>query len=252
MATKLHELLATRKSRNQQAEKVLHELTDTFQKKEHHFTKKLVSFTPNTETGGSTTVEEQLDLQTTVPRELKWISDFLVKSLDVCYQVEETNTGARADVVLEDGTPLLKDVPATALLELEKRIKDIRVLVAAIKTLDPAKGFVPDPATAADVYVARDVKRTRTKKINKPLMLHPGTDKIAAQVQMVTEDVPTGEVTTQEWSGLITVADKGNMLERVEIVSRALKAARQRANDTVSNAQTDKVGAALINYVFGL
>lgn len=251
---KLHELLANRKGRNQQAEKVLHELTDTLQKKEHHFTRKLVSFTSNTETGGGTTVEEQMDLQTTVPKELKWISEFLIKSLDICYQVEETNTKARADVILENGTTLIADVPATALLEMEKRVKDLRSLVVAIRTLDPAKGFLPDTASSkdGDVFVARDLRKNRTKKVQKPLLLHAGTDKIPAQVQMITEDEIIGVVTTQEWSGLLTVADKGKMLERVEIVSRALKAARQRANDTVSDAQSDKVGAAIINYVFGI
>lgn len=248
--SKLHELLAVERGQKQQAAKVLRELAHTFQNKPNHFTKKLVTFTSNVE-GSSPVKEEQLDLQTTVPQELKWISPFLIKAMNVAYQVTETNTIARADVVLEDGTVLLKDMPATALLDLEKRIAEIRELAISIKTLDPSLGFVPDPSTAADVYVARDVKRIRTKKVQKPLVLHPGNDKIAAQVQLITEDVPVGEVNTQEWSGLLSVADKGKMLERVEILARAVKAARQRANDTVSSAPTDKVGAAVVGYVFG-
>ena len=87
-----------------------------------------------------------MSIQTTVQKELGWIKGHMAKALDASFQVAEANTKARADVVLEDdaGTVLLKDVPATALLELEKRAVEIQQLVASIPTLDPAKGFTPD------------------------------------------------------------------------------------------------------------
>src|SRR5205807_141875 len=107
-------------------------------------------------------------LQSTVPDELRWISDFLVRSLDVSYQVSEANTAARANVELEDGTVLLSNVPATTLLELEKRMKEMQDLVNSIPTLDPAKGFKQDPDRGANVYKAREDVRTRTKKTQRP------------------------------------------------------------------------------------
>lgn len=247
---KLHELLAVDGNVKAQADKTRAELMGTFKNKTHLFTEKTVSFKPFAE-DQVTAVESQLDLQSTVPKELKWISEFMIRALDVAYQVAEANTAARADVVLEDGTPLLNALPATALLELEKRAKELHDFVESIPTLDPAKGFRPDPDRGADIYQAREAHTTRTKKQSRPLTLAPATEKHAAQVQLIEEMVPTGLISTLEWSGLITTAAKGDMLSRVEVLTRAIKKARSRANEVeVSKAQP--VGAAIINYVFGL
>jgi len=250
--SKLHELLAVDGNLKAQADKTRAELMGTFEKKQHHFSEKTVSYKPFEE-GTPTTIEGQLDIQTTVPKELKWISDFLVKSLDVSYQVAEANTVARADVVLEDYDGVfLSQLPATSLLELEKRSKELHDFVMAIPTLDPAKGFRADPDKGGDVFKAREEKKTRTKKVNKPLTLAPATDKHPAQVQLVTEDVPVGEITTLEWSGLITVAAKGDMLSRVEDFTRAVKKARSRANEQEINKIDTKIGQKIISYIFGL
>lgn len=249
---KLHELLAVDGNLKQQAEKTRADLMGTFEKKTHLFTEKTVSYKPFEETS-PTVVESQLDIQTTVPKELKWIAPFLIKSLDVSYLVAEANTVARADVVLDDGTVMLSQVPATSLLELEKRCKELHDFVAAIPTLDPAKGFRADAEKGAGIFKAREDRKTRTKKTNKILTLAPPTDKHPAQVQVVVEDVPVGDITTLEWSGLITTATKGDMLERVESLTRAVKKARSRANDIeVAKDDSRKIGAQVINYVFGL
>ncbi len=79
------------------------------------------------------------------------------------------------------------------------------------------------------------------------------SDKHPAQVKTVVEDTPTGDIITLEWSGLITVATKGDMLNRVEMFARAVKQARARANEqTISTADQQKIGAKIINYIFGL
>ena len=248
---KLHELLAVDGNLKSQADKTRTELMNTFEKKTHHFTEKTVTFKPFEE-GADTVTESQLDIQTTVTKELKWLSDFLIKSLDVSYQVAEANTIARADVILDDGNILLSRVPATSLLELEKRMKELHDFVVAIPTLDPSKGFRPDPDRGSDIFKARQEDKTRTKKIQKPLTLAPATDKHPAQVQLVTEDIPVGTITTLEWSGLITVAAKGDMLYRVESLTRAIKQARSRANDSYVDTSAQKIGAELIGYVFAL
>ncbi len=248
---KLHELLAVEGNLKAQADKTRAELMGTFEKKTHLFTEKIVSYKPFGE-NEQTVVEGQLDIQTTVPKELKWISEFLIKSLNVSYQVAEANTIARADVVMEDGTTLLSNLPATSLLELEKRAKELHDFVAAIPTLDPAKGFRLDADKGDGIFKAREDHKTRTKKVNKVLTLAPPTDKHPAQVQVVTEDTPVGEITTLEWSGLITTAAKGDMLGRVEMLTRAVKKARARANEAEISKNDNKIGADIINYVFGL
>lgn len=248
--TKLHELLAVDSNMKKQADSTRSDLMNTFDKKKHHFTQKLVTFEP-VEDGAPPVTEEQLDLQTTVKKELVWISDHITRSLDVSYQVAIANTTAKADVVLEGGETLLKAVPATSLLELEKRVNEVRELVAAIPTLDPAKGFSLDKDRGADIFVARDSIRVRTKKIQEPLVLAPATDKHPAQVQLVSKDVASGNVKTQEWSGMLTTADKGDMLDRVEALARAIKKARARANETEIDPSANKIGKALLAYVFG-
>lgn len=251
--TRLHELLAVEGNLKAQADKTRADLMNTFEKKTHHFTEQTISFQPSEE-NKPVVVEKQLDLQTTVPQELKWASEFLIKSLDVSYQVAEANTVARADITLEGSdTPFLSQIPVTSLLELEKRANELQHFIATIPTLDPAKGFRVDAERGADIYRARDERKKRTKKIDKPLTLAAATKEHKEQVQLITVDEPIGDIVTLEWSGLITTAAKGDMLARVEEFARAVKQARSRANDTeVDSSAKQKIGAKIVNHVFGL
>lgn len=246
---KLHELLAVDGNMKKQADSTRADLMNTFDKKKNHFTERTVTFEPIGE-GALPTTEEQLDLQTTVRKELTWISDHLARSMDVSYQVAVANTSARADVILETGQTILKAVPATSLLELEKRAAEVRELIGAIPTLDPAKGFTPDKDRGADVYVARDSSRVRTAKVQEVLVLVPPTDKHPAQAQVISKDVATGNVKTREWSGMLTTAQKGDMIDRIEALARAIKKARARANEAEIDPASYKIGKSLLDYVF--
>ena len=247
---KLHELLAVEGQLKGQAESARKDLRNTFEKKRHLFEEKRVTFQPLTENAVSLT-ETQSDIQTNVTDELTWISGIWSKALDVAYNVAEANTAARSDVVLDDGTMLLPQVPSTALLELEKRAGEIQELISAVPTLDPAKGFQSDPDRKDGTYKAREVRKTRTKKTFVPLVLAQATKEHPAQVKEGFEDVPVGTVIEQEWSGLITPKTKGEMLERVEEVRRAIKQARQRANDhDIANTELKKCGQKIFQYVF--
>jgi len=246
----LHELLAIESLHKTQADKVRAQLADTFDKKRHLFGSKVVVFTPSAEGQPAETTTEST-VQTTVPAELRWVGGPIQKAIDVAYQVAEANTMARADIVLEDGSILVANVPATALLELEKRMAEVKVLVEAVPTLDPAKGFAPDAThSLANVFRARDVAKTRTAKVKEVLVLYPATDKHPAQVQVIDKDVPTGKVAEQEWSGLITPAAKADLINRVEVVARAVRKARSRANNVIVEGNTG-IGAKLLGYVFG-
>lgn len=246
---KLHETLAIETNLESQANKVRGELANTFEKKRHLFEEKRVTFRPLSE-GEAPVTEAQSDIQSTVPQELEWVSEFIIKALDASYQVAEANTKARADVVLSEDdadSVILNDVPATTLLELEKRLAEIHHLITVIPTLDPAKGFQPDQARK-HVFQAREVMKTRTKKVQKPVVLYEATDKHPAQVQLVTEDVPVGVIHEQEWSGLITPLQKAEMIARVEQLTRAVRRARSRANDQEVD-RTKKLGRVLLQYI---
>jgi hypothetical protein len=167
---KLHELLAIESNLETQASKVRADLANTFEKKRHLFEEKRLLFTPNTE-GAQVVTEQQTDIQTTAQKELAWVQPHLAKALNASYQVAEANTQARADIILEDSdTPLVKDVPATSLLELQKRLAEILHLAQAIPTLDPAKGFTADPQRGPGIYKAREIRKTRTTEQPKVIV----------------------------------------------------------------------------------
>ena len=247
--SKLHELLAVEGDLRTQAESCRKDLQNTFEKKQHHFSKKLVVF-KSKEEGVPDKVESQLALQSTVHRELDWISEKIAKALDAGHHIDCANTTAKADLVLEDGTVLLKSVPATSLLRLEHRVAEIRDLVHAIPTLDPAKGFEPCPDEGAGIFKAHDVSKTRTQKIQEHVIVVPATKEHPAQVAVVTKDVPVGQIEEKEWSSMITVAAKGDMLDRVEELLRAVKTARAKANEIDLDVKTNKIGDRLLDYVF--
>lgn len=249
MATsKLHQLLAVHKSFEGQAGKCRAELQSTFEKKSHHFREVRKTFKSNKE-DEPPRVEEELSLQTTVFTEMKWIQEKLAKALDVGHQIDVANTLAKADVVV-DGAALLKQVPATSLLQIEKRLHEVQQLVLVIPTLDPAKGFKPDPDHGAHVFRARDVEKFRTQKIKEPLVVYPATKEHAAQVTVVDKDVPIGVIMEQEWSGLITVTQKADVLDRLEKLVRAVQSARAKANEQELDQNDHKIGQALLEYAF--
>lgn len=248
--SKLHELLAVDTDVMGQAEKCRTELSNTFEKKEHHFTKKVLTV-KSVKEGEPDKTEQQLDLQTTVADELKWISEKLTAALDVGHQIDVANATATADLVLDDGTTvLLKSVPTTSLLRMTHRVTEIRDLIYKIKTLDPAKGFTLDETERPGVYKARDVYSHRGEKVFDYIVMVQPTDKHPAQVKELMVDKKNADILTQEWSSLITVKAKGEMLDRVEEILRALKKARARANELDIDTRQNKIGATLLGYVF--
>jgi hypothetical protein len=246
---KLHELLAVDTHLENQANKVRKELENTFEKKRHLFDETHVVFQSNEE-GAQPVIESQSTIQTTVLTELSAIQPFLTKAIDSSYQVAEANTEARADVVLENGTVLLTGVPATSLLELEKRLAEVAALVGAIPTLDPMKGFKPDADRGQGIYKAREILKTRTKKTKKVLVKYPATEQHPAQTELIDEDVVVGNLKQQEWSGLVTPALKSAYHTKVEELIRAVRQARSRANEQEVD-KAKKIGQRLLDYIFG-
>ncbi len=248
---KLHELLAVENSLSDQAAARKEELIKTtFEKKKTHFSKKVVTYQADKE-GVEAVTEEQLGMQTTVPQELKWVGEHIARALDAANAIDEANTLARADVVLDDDATLLKNVPATQLLQLGKRVGEIKDLVLSIPTLDPAKGFELDSNEGKFVFKAREIVKSRTQKQKVKYVLFEPTEKQPGQGSWVDEDVPVGKIHTQEWSGFITVTAKAEMLDRVEELARAVKKARARANETEIDVKAHKIGDKLLKYVFG-
>jgi hypothetical protein len=245
---KLHEYLGSQRQVFTQAEKVRNDLLTTFDKRKHLFGQKIKTYTPDDEAAKPITEEESV-LQSTIPGELKWAKGILAKALDSEATIDSGNTIAKADVLLDNGKLLLSSVPATQLLQLDKRLGELHAFITAIPTLDPAKGFLLAKDRNHGVYVAREVTKRRTSKEEIPLVLVPATDKHPAQVKSIIKDMEIGTIVEQEWSGLITPVLKATMLECVEELRRAVKQARARANDV--QVEEVKIGDVVLDYVFG-
>lgn len=248
--TKLYELLAVEQQLKGQAKTTRTGLQDTFTKRGHLFEEVRSTYQPIA-AGEEATVDVKKTIQTTVREELAWIAGILSKAMDTSLQVAHGDTVAMADVVLDDGTVLLTGVPATALLELDKRVAEVAELLKTVPTLDPAKGFVQDAAKGEDVFRAREIRRPKTQKRFQPLVLAPATDKHPAQVKEHWVDDLVGHTIDQEWSSLITPATKADMLARAEELRRSVVKALQRAND-VEVDREQACGAAIFGYVFGI
>jgi hypothetical protein len=170
--------------------------------------------------------------------------------MDVDFQIDMANTQARADIVLEDGTVVATGVPATALLQLEKSLKKVQDLAVAIPTLDPAKGFTPDTQKGSGYFIARTVRKIKTKKVNTPIVLYPATPEHPAQVQLAATDVDVANVEENEWSSLLTPAHKAEIIDRTDQIIRAVKKSRARSNSQEVDTTTNRIGAKLLSFVF--
>lgn len=241
---KLHELLAVESDLKGAAEKIVAETINTFTKKEHHFVERFKSYQAKDE-DGETFAPEKQEMVTTVPKKLEHTQEVVVKYLDAVAQKEATNTAAQA--LLEvDGVALIDTpLPATMLLALEGKLKQLREVYNSIPTLDPSETWHWDLST--QTYEAEPKQTYKTKKVMKNHVKAPATDKHPAQVEVYNEDVRVGTWTEKKWSGMVTPAEKAELLARVDKLMQAVKKARQRAND--AETKNVSIGDALFNYI---
>jgi hypothetical protein len=190
-------------------------------------------------------VHKQMD--GTVLAKLDYATGHIVRYLDAVLQKEATNQLASANIVIGDAT-IVEDVPATMLLGLEKKLKDIRLVYEAIPTLKPGISWVLDETQGENIYKREhDDEKFRTKKVRKNHEVSPATDKHPAQMEVYTEDLKVARIITTEWSGMISPAEKSAYLARIDKLSRAVKEARQRANR--HEVVKTSIGRLLFTYV---
>jgi hypothetical protein len=136
-------------------------------------------------------------------------------------------------------------LPATALLNLESKLTEIRTVFASIPTLDPSERWEWD--AGREHYVSKDRETNITKKVTKVLVMYEATVEHPAQTQPYNEDVKTGTRTTTLYSGLPSISEKRQILDRIDKLLRAVKEARQRANSI--EIKDVKVAEAIFNYI---
>lgn len=177
---------------------------------------------------------------------LKKTQEILTRLFDVTATKDVTNCRAKADVVV-DGKVLLKNVPATYLLFLEKQLVDLQTFVKKLPALDPSETWVADPAQG--LWATEPVQTAKTKKVPRNHIKAEATDKHPAQVDVYYEDIVVGYWKTVKFSGALPASRIQDMLERVEKLQQAVKFAREEANN--AEVEEMKAGDAVFGYLFG-
>jgi hypothetical protein len=246
---KLHEILAVEGDLEATAKKVIEEAVVTFSKKSDHFLESHRSLVFFDEARDKENVEEHSEMVTTVADKLKYVQRHITKYWDTFAKKETTNQNAKADLVI-DGEVLATELPATMLLGLESKLKIVRALYEAIPTLQPGMNWQLDPDRGEHIYkTAEPETRMRTEKQVQVKVTYEATKEHPAQLETWNADVSVGKISVTHWSGMISPAEKSQVLGRIDTLIRGVKRARQRANTT--DVVKTNIGEILFNYING-
>lgn len=175
---------------------------------------------------------------------LSKLQGILSEALDIELTKDIGNCTAKADVVV-DGATILKDVPVSYLLFLEKQLDDLFTFVTKMPILDSSEVWTWDPAQ--NLYRSTPVETTKTKKRMTPVVLYEATKEHPAQVKEVTEDVVVGFWSATKFSGALPADRKEVLTSRIQQLQKAVKFAREEANSAVVEKKT--ASTALFDYL---
>jgi hypothetical protein len=170
--------------------------------------------------------------------------DPLARLLDLVATVDFGNQLATANVTV-DGVNILESVPVSTLLFLEKKLIDFATFVSKLPVLDPSETW--ENGDDAVSFKSVPSTKTRTKKIPRNHVKAPATDKHPAQVELYYEDVVVGDWTTINYSGAVTQQRQRELASRVAKLQRAVKLAREEANNTVVVDQS--IGMEILSFL---
>ena len=240
----LHQILALSTSTRQAATSEISAL--------HNTTRKAASmnglerkFEPTVD-GGETFPTESNRVLYRADEVLAELRALLEKVINIEDCKASANQLAKADVVV-DGQVLLPKVPVTSLLNLESDLKNLHTFVAKMVTLDPSEVWAEDPTTG--LMRSETNKTSRTKKVQKAIVLYDATEHHPAQTQLVSEDQLIGYWSTTKYSGAISAVEKKKILAKVTKLHEAVVSARQMAN--LQEVEPSTLGQKVMGFIFG-
>lgn len=241
---KLNQIIAITAGKKSQAQKALTEVYQALQK-----TGPLEgisrTYKPKDDDGEQLPPEKKL-VQMKVRDAIRDVASALTDMFDTVATQDQANTQAKSNVTV-DGNVVLKDVPVTTLLFLEKQLVDLHTFVEKLPTLDAGEAWKHDPAV--DHYASDPYQTTKTKKVLKNHVKAEPTKEHPAQVETYTEDVIVGYWTTIKFSGAIPARERNEMLDRVRKLQEAVKSAREEANGM--EVTPKKIASSVLQYLFG-
>lgn len=242
--TKLNQILAIEKGTKSRTQRDLTDAHHALQKQQL-LTGIARSYRPDQE-DGEQFPPEATRVQVRAQDLIKRTEEVLTELFDVTATKDETNCGARADIVV-DGRKVLENVPVTTLLFIEKQLIDLHTFVKKLPVLDPSETWAFD--AAQDCFATSPVQTVKTKKIMRNHVKAEATDKHPAQVDVFSEDVKVGTWNTVKFSGALPQRMVTNYLVKVEALQKAVKYAREEANG--AEAKSRSIGKEVFGFLFG-
>jgi hypothetical protein len=246
---KLHELLAVEPSLEGASNKIIQETTKSF--KDGYlfqgFLKRLEMFAEEDKVNDEVT--DRLERTTTVKQKLDYMKKYVADYYDSLFQKDLANQEAKSDIMV-DGATIAKNVPASFLLSMEKRLKQLRGVFEMIPTLQQGVKWEKATEEGEDVYKTVEPKVTfKTRKTKRSMIVAPATKEHKAQVQVWDDTENCGKYIETHTSGALTPAEKSEILERLDKLYKAIKQARERANCV--EVSSNKIADDLMNYIIG-
>ena len=183
----------------------------------------------------------QVDLRQTV----REFGNLFEETVNLIATQDVANCKAKADVEV-DGKTILKDVPITHLLYLEKALDDMRTFVESLPEL--RKDFKWKWDKERDCYATEPVESTRTGKRKVRFVKAEATDKHPAQVDVFDEDIGIGTWSTTYISQALDVPTKKQFLANINALRDAVKKAREVANSI--EVEPQGYGGAVVRFCF--
>jgi hypothetical protein len=239
----LNQIIAVASGKKTGVEKTLTEIYHKIQKPEI-FAGLTRVYRPLNEEGETLPKEEKLPQQSVLTC-ITEATEQLAELINVIGTQDLANTQAKSNIVV-DGEVVVKDVPVTHLLYLEKQLTDIKTFVSKLPTLDLSETWTFDANSS--MFKTGVVETNRNVKRYKNHVKAEATDKHPAQVDVYTEDEKVGTWNTTKFSTCISVKDKVKMLNRVQSLIEAVKMAREEANSIEVTKVT--YGDDVINFIF--
>lgn len=246
----LHELLAVENELAESANKRVRDSQEVLANRKSAFTgmtKEHVVFDEDSQYLKMAT--EVKEVEVTVPKVIEAVNNSLASYWDVILQKESANQKANADIIIDDKV-IAANIPSIVLLGMEKKLANIVSMYKAIPVLDAAIAWEIDPAYAKPFvyrtkYTTERLQKTTTnvwKEVSKATAQHP------AQVVKDEETSTIGKYVITTFAGALPSAEKSAKLNRLNKLIRAVKAARQRANNTTIDTSLS-FGNALLGYI---
>ncbi len=194
---------------------------------------------------GTQLPEEGQRVQHRVDEMIDTVRVALTELYDTVATQDNANCSANADVKVA-GVVIVRSVPVTHLLFLEKKLGDLATCIGKLPTVNPAVTWHEDRAN--DSYATMPSTTLKTKKTPRVLKLAAATEQHPEQVEVHHEDIAVGNWSTTNFSGGMLQADKSDMLARCVALRDGVIQAREEANSMeVSRVLEAK---AIFDFVF--